>query len=166
MDSSGAEREREAIRRWLPIYRKSDPVLQAKAALMLARANVNTDLLLELMTNPDSRVRANVVEGHQPKAPDYEILQRAIEDSHHRVVCNALVIMADIRPQVAARILRKLTASPDRKFRAGAAWAIGQCAHLQLTSELNLLRTDPHPNVRFNALRSLVKLSAAGSTTD
>jgi HEAT repeat protein len=62
--------------------------------------------------------------------------------------------MYRIRPARARVLLEKLLAHEDWQFRAAATWACGAIGSPELEQLALQMRKDPHPSVRFNALRA------------
>ena len=66
-------------------------------------------------------------------------------------------------PQVveASRLLLTWLESSDEQLRAACTWALGAIGRPEFMPVLQQLRTDRHPSVRWNALRSLRALHIA-----
>jgi HEAT repeat protein len=115
------------------------------------------------MADPDARVRANFVEGlWNGAATDHHrrLFRRALEDSNHRVVGNALVGLhrlgehRDVVKQVS-----KMARRPEAAFRATAAWVMGRSGEELYASVLRHMVRDPDLQVRRSALRSLRQIN-------
>ncbi len=144
----------------IPYMRSPDPQVRSKAALLIARSGLNPEWALRQLKDPDPRVRANVVEGigASPEPRRFlEALRRAAQDPHHRVATTALIVLFHLGEETAAEALRQMASHPDPRFRAAAAWAMGQVGDAQFEPVLQTLRRDPHHAVRFCALRTLVR---------
>jgi len=109
-------------------------------------------------------VRANFVEGlwNRTASDCRPLFRQALEDSHHRVVGNALVGLhrlgetGDIVRQVG-----KMARRPEAPFRAAAAWVMGQTGEERYTAVLRQLVRDPDALVRHSALRNLRRINLA-----
>src|SRR5690606_24625242 len=109
----------------LPLLASEDTAVRELAALLIGRGRTSLGWARDMMKHPESRVRANVIEGVRSWSRDIELLELAAHDSHHRVVCNALVSMYALRPERARYLLELQLAHPDWQFRAAATWACG-----------------------------------------
>jgi HEAT repeat protein len=144
-----------------------DTRIRAEAALLIARGQRSPARVHYLLDDDDPRVRANVVEGFSAWNRDPELLSRPLRDSNHRVVCNAIVSLFSLDAGRARRLLCDALARKDWKFRAAATWAIGASGCASLYPLADRMQNDPHPSVRFNALRAmstLRRLSVSGFT--
>lgn len=144
----------------MPYMRSADPQVRSKAALLIARSGLNPEWALRQLKDPDPRVRANVIEGigSSPEPRRFlEALRQAARDRHHRVATTALIALFRLGEESAADALREMASHPDSRFRAAAAWAMGQIGAAQFEPVLQTLRRDPHHAVRFCALRALVR---------
>jgi HEAT repeat protein len=125
---------------------------------MVAKNSHNAEWLSDAFNDPDPRVRANVIEFASRAILRVGLLELALQDQHHRVVCNAVVRLFEIDPERARQLLETLTVDERPAFRAAAAWAIGASDRTELLELAQRMRTDPLPQVRWNALRSMVRL--------
>ena len=139
----------------------SDPRVRAEAALLIARGQPNPKRVLRMLDDPDARVRANVVEGFSTWNRDPDLLNRPLSDSHHRVVCNAVVSLFALHPDRARFFVSRLLEHDDWKFRAAATWALGATGSAELYGLAERMQDDVHPSVRFNALRAMSTLRRA-----
>lgn len=150
----------------LPFLKSEHAYCRVLAAQLLARAAVNRDVVLGLMGDGDPRVRASVVEDVRKFLPDDPILERALADPHHRVVCNGVVRLAEFDPTRAVAILSRLATWSDWKFRSAAAWAISMCPHLPAMDLIDALRKDRHPRVRWNAMRAWRRFTSSSGPAE
>jgi HEAT repeat protein len=149
----------------MPLIRSADSRLRARAALLIARGTRSEALAAQLLTDPDPRVRANVLEGIADWLSGPQLLRESIRDPHHRVVTTAAVALERHDPEEAARVLRACAENGDWRFRAAAAWAIGQARLAALADVVERLRQDAETPVRWNALRA-IGLLRRGSDDD
>jgi hypothetical protein len=144
----------------IPYMKNPDPQARSKAALLIARSGFSPEWALRQFEDPDPRVRANVVEGigASPEPRRFlDVLRLAAHDPHHRVASTALTVLVRLGEETAADALREMASHPDPRFRAAAAWAMGQVGAVPFEAVLETLRRDPHHAVRFCALRALIR---------
>jgi HEAT repeat protein len=153
-----AETGNRALTAIFPLVKAKDHRVRALASAMVAKNSQNVEWLTDAFTDPDPRVRANVIEFASRAILRSGLLEEALEDEHHRVVCNAVVRMFEINPERAAALLEQLTTDERPAFRAAAAWAVGATDRIELVELVRRMRNDPVPQVRWNALRSMVRL--------
>lgn len=138
--------------------------IRSKAALLLARANGNPTLVYQRFAREtDARVRANLIEGlWKVDAPGKaEVLWKAVNDSNHRVVANALVGLCEMGESKAAEQLEEFTRHPSEAMRAAAAWAMGEALNPRYADTLNRMFREEQRTVKRSALRALVRLRQA-----
>ena len=138
----------------LPLLESESAPNRELVVLLIARGRTNLAWALAMMNDPDPRVRANVIEGSRLWSRDIRLLNRAVQDQHHRVVCNGIVSLYRIKPGRARVLLEKNLTHEDWQFRAAATWACGAIGTPELEELVMKMRKDPHPSVRFNALRA------------
>jgi HEAT repeat protein len=141
------------------LLRINDPRVRSKAALLFTRAGQNARWVREKLSEEDVRVRANIIEGLWKVDTQVarEVLLEAAGDGEHRVAANALVGLYYLDPTNATDIEGMATHN-DPKFRAAAAWAMGQTEDDAFVAALQGLVKDPDSVVRTRALRSLVRI--------
>ena len=138
--------------------------LASKAAMILCRLTKNPMVVDRFLRSEDPRVRANAVEGlwgaaHLSRARS--LLREAAEDSHHRVVANALVELYRCGEASARLKIEQLATHSDPLFRAAMAWAIGEIGSSELLPILEPLEHDAALSVRLRAGRTAKRLRAA-----
>lgn len=148
----------------LPLLDSSEGTVRELTVLLLARGRTNIAWAREMMKHPDPRVRANVVEGVRSWSNDVHLLNMAVQDTHHRVVCNGIVSLYRLRPARAKVLLEKQLLHKDWRFRAAATWACGAIAAPELEQLVAGMRKDTHPSVRWNALRAATAIHRIIST--
>jgi hypothetical protein len=150
-----------------PILRDSDPRVQSKCYLLLAR---HEELFIawaeRLFCDDEARIRANVIEGlwgsNWPKAEG--LFARAIQDSHHRVVGNGvygLYLLRGVRTVIPA--IQQLQAAQSPAFRCVAAWLVGKIALEEVRYLLAPLLKDRDRVVKQSALQAASALDAAAA---
>lgn len=145
----------------MKLLRHADGKIRSKATLLLAREFRNLDWVAQQLTDPEPRVRANAAEGlwHAEDSPEKSsLLWQAVEDGQARVAINALVGLCRMGDGKAPRRLEELAAHACHRFRASAAWGMGELADVQFSDCLKRLARDEDSGVRRNAIRSLVRL--------
>jgi hypothetical protein len=137
-----------------------DPKVRSKAASLYGRTSQNADWVRKRLQEVDARVRANAVESLWGTDSDSAraVLKEASRDHHHRVAANALVGLHRIGAYDVTASLQKMAHSEDPMGRAAAAFAMGQILHADFKPVLETLLKDPSPQVRSQALRSLIRM--------
>ena len=80
---------------------QEDPGIRSKSALALARHTDNMPILNKLVTDPDTRVRANTIEalwGRKISRFGANYLSELSEDDNHRVAINAAYALYLVNP--------------------------------------------------------------------
>ena len=139
------------------------PRVRSKAAMLAGQTDQLRDWMRFLRAEPDSRVRANVVESlwtsPQPGARD--IFRSFARDSEPRVAANAVVGLhkrgSPGDAEESASLVLKMAESGDVRFAASAAWAMGATEDPRYLPVLEGLvrRSGPHLKCAFQALRKL-----------
>jgi HEAT repeat protein len=142
---------------------QNDLAILSKAALALARHVDNVPVLEKLMTNPDSRVRANTIEAlWGRKLDDLEpLLITALADRHHRVAINAAYGLYLLDPYKYIGEVEQFVNHPKAVHRAGAAWLIRKIGDPKYLPMLKDLVRDQSAEVRKAAFKTLALLRAA-----
>lgn len=104
------------------------PKIRSKAVKLMARASQNTGWAESILSDPDPRVRSNLLEGlvDQMGRGAEPLLRRAIRDPHHRVSTTALWGLAKFGDTASLEELKRLSAEGDDAHKVAAAWALGQ----------------------------------------
>jgi hypothetical protein len=145
------------------LSRSKDNTIRSKVRAVLARGCPNPANVDRWIDDPDPRVRANVIEMLGLSASNSawvrELLAKYAGDRNNRIAANALVGLFRFgeRESAIAGVLR-MAADQRAPFRGSAAWAMGEMPDRGLKGELERLRHDCDSIVRWNALRSLVRL--------
>jgi hypothetical protein len=137
-----------------------DPKVRSKAASLYGRTSQNADWVRKRLTEDDARVRANAVESlwGTDSTSARAMLREASRDQHHRVAANALVGLHRIGAYDVTASVQKMAQAEDPMGRAAAAFAMGQILHADFKPVLESLLKDDSPQVRSQALRSLIRL--------
>ncbi len=119
-----------------------------------ARASRSVELHLQ---SADPRVRANAIEAlwHTPSSEAVSIFKSVLNDSHHRVVANALVGLHYRKDSQALSLMIDLTDHLSPKFRVAMVWALGVVGDRRAVPTLQKLLNDPSESVREKAERVL-----------
>lgn len=144
------------------LLRNPDPHVRSKAALLYARASRNPDWVRKMLAEPDSRVRANAVEGlwETRSSLAAALFREAALDPNHRVAANALIGLhyCGEPENVITDVLSNMLHSDNPLARSAAAFASGYIMNANSTSALEGLLRDRDPGVRGQALRALIKI--------
>jgi HEAT repeat protein len=95
------------------------------------------------------------------------LFRHALNDPDPRVVSNALVGLHRLRetPDF-VRHVGKMARRSEARFRASAAWVLGQTGEQIYADVLRQLFRDQDPQVRRNALRSLRRINLANASNE
>ena len=160
-ETSAADRLRPML---VQLLRFPDPAIRSKVALLLGRS---TQAVRWAMGDADPRVRANATEaiwGVDSKETRRTLWALA-RDPNNRVVGNALLGLYKLGDPAAAEELACMSRHLSPRFRATAAWAMGQTHDRGFLEDLRRLEGDPDGNVRRNARLALARLRV-GSTLE
>jgi hypothetical protein len=137
-----------------------DPKVRFKAASLYGRTSQNGDWVRKRLSDMDPRVRANAVESlwGMDSSSARAVLREASRDQHHRVAANALVGLHRIGAYDVTASLQKMAKGAEPMGRAAAAFAMGQILNVDFKPVLESLLKDDNPQVRSQALRSLIRL--------
>jgi hypothetical protein len=142
-------------RRLLPSLMKfvsvGDPKVRSKAVKLIARASQNRGWIESILSDPDRRVRSNLIEGlvAQIGRRAEPLLRRAARDSDHRVAVTALEALASFGDAESLERIQALAKDEREMWRRAAQWALAKLdkAKLEVTPELvNPSTTAPHPD--------------------
>jgi HEAT repeat protein len=143
------------------LVRHPDPLVRSKAAMVAGRRMAGFPWIYAHLSEADPRVRANMIEAlwesHEPECMDVFALYR--DDSDHRVAGNVLYGLylrgdADAIPGVT-----RMAAHADPKFRAAAAWLMGQIGSPEFVDLLRRMVHDADRRVKGSALKALVRIN-------
>lgn len=142
-----------------------DACLASKAALLLAQGNASAHWLERQLQHPDPRVRANVIEAHwdQHSAEFRRLFQMATRDPNNRVVGNALVALYRSGDVDAREALLQLAQHREPRFRATAAWAMGETEDDFFLNQLHQMAEQESGPPRLQALRALQRIRRAAA---
>lgn len=139
------------------------PRVRSKAALLAARTDHHRDWMRFLRAEGDARVRANTIEAlwDSPNEGVREVFRVFAHDLEPRVAANSVAgLHRHDFPRNAAEaesLLREMTQSPDPRFVASAAWAMGATGDLRYLPMLGDLikRSGPHVKCALQSMRNL-----------
>jgi HEAT repeat protein len=105
--------------------------IRSRAVKLMVRVMPSMDWVEGVLTDPDPRVRSNLLETLMKYAPVYTgslrmMLKKASLDPHHRVKVTALYLMASRNDRQSRAVLEALLASGDELTVSAARWAIGK----------------------------------------
>lgn len=141
------------------LWRFPDPAIRSKVALLLGRSTRNVRWAI---ADRDPRVRANATEaiwGADTKETR-KTLWGLARDANNRVVGNALLGLYKLGDPAAGEELANMARHSSARFRATAAWAMGQTLDRRFLEDLRRLESDPNDGVRRNARLALARLGA------
>lgn len=143
----------------------SNPKLRSKAVILLGQTPTGLPELLvdKALNDPDSRVRANVIEViDQRKDPQYlPMLSRMAQSRHNRERANAIKALLGMRMGSANQHLIAMLKDSQPEHRISALWALKQVGLWQMLREIaNLAKSDSDTRVRRYALGVIRTLAA------
>lgn len=105
--------------------------IRSRAVKLMVRVMPSMDWVDGALSDPDPRVRSNLLETLMRYAPVYTgslrmLLKRASMDPHHRVKVTALYLMASRNDRQSRAVLDSLLDSGDEMTSSAARWAIGK----------------------------------------
>jgi len=144
------------------LLRVPDPRIRSKVALMLGRTTQDVSWALR---DPDDRVRANAVEAiWGANCKDVRgTLWTLARDASNRVAGNALLALYKMGEPAAVEELDAMSRHDSGRFRATAAWVMGQTRDAAFLERLHGLEADPEENVRRNASLALARMAPAAA---
>ncbi len=143
------------------LLRHPNATIRSKAATMLGRMSRHYDWLEQTRNETDDRVRANALEAlWEPGIPErlHARLWEGVHDTSNRVVGNALLGLYRQGESGCIPIITAMTKHPEERFRATAAWAIGESGDDRFRNSLFPLLEESSALVRQNALQAVQKL--------
>lgn len=144
----------------MKLLRHPNPRVCSKAALLVVRAHRNADWFAQQMSNPDPRVRASTIEGllyARPNDREIAALWQHAQDGHHRVATTALLVLYQNGKEV-GDMLEQLATHSDERFRAAAAWAMGQTQDARFLPTVQSMARSDTGMAKRAALRASVKI--------
>lgn len=138
----------------------ADPHVRSKAALLLGRKVENAELLMQLATDGDPRVRANTVQAlwGRKDPTSRQLFERALEDLHHRGAANAAYGLFLIDPAGHPDRLARFIRHPHPRFRRAGAWILRKIGDPHNLNLLQALMSDKNAEVRNSAFAAMVAL--------
>lgn len=140
--------------------------IRSKAAIMISKYTDSQQSMAELLTDEDSRVRANAIEAlwKADSAVSVPIYRVAALDPSSRVAANALVGLYLAGHIQALSSLHAMARQESPRIRASAAWAMGRTGDRRFVPCLKSLINDSDPLVRSNAIRAAIQIRKNSGT--
>ncbi len=147
----------------ISLSRQANPYLQSKAVLMIGRINRNVKWVQSRLMEADPRVRANAIEALWGIDTEEarRLLRSAGRDGNNRVAGNALMALYRLGDGWAIPELFKMADHESRRFRATAAWIMGETGDPRFTRTLARMVGEPNTAVRTRAFAALGQIRAA-----
>jgi HEAT repeat protein len=148
------------------LSRQTDERVRAKAARMVVRVSRERDRLMQLLSDPDPRVRANAAEGLfelVPRPTEVQALWQLAGDEHHRPATTALAVLAIHGDTQASCKLVELLETSEERFQLAAAWAMGRVGDPAFLPVLQTVVKGQSGSLKRMSLRScaLIRKAAA-----
>jgi hypothetical protein len=149
----------------MTLARHPNTHLQSKAVLMIGRINRNVKWVQKRLAEPDARVRANAVEALWGVDTDEarHLLRSAAHDPDNRVAGNALFALYRLGDSWSIPELLKLADHESGRFRATAAWVMGESGDPRFTKALARMVGERTNAVRTRAFAALGQIKAASA---
>lgn len=148
--------------------RSPNPKVRSRVAESLLKITKSAETAASLLTDPDDRVRANVIEGlwaQAHSAPVQQLLREHAGSPVPRVALNALVGLCRGGDSRAASRIAELAILPNPPKQRAAVWAMGHLAFKEFIPPLRELLRSGNAYLRGNVLRALVKINEADKKT-
>ncbi len=138
-----------------------------KALKIVAATELGKDLepvLLELLNDPDRRVRATLVKtiGILGSADAVRALIHALSDPDRRTRANAIEAFEEIGNPKVVGLLLPFLKDPDNRVRANAAKALWKLGHPETLEVLAEMINDPVENMRLSAVWAFGEIMPPG----
>ena len=149
----------------MTLARHPNPHLQSKAVLMIGRINRNVKWVQKCLAEHDPRVRANAVEalwGNDTEEAR-QLLRSATRDGDNRVAGNALIALYRLGDCWVVPELLKMADHESRRFRATAAWVIGETGDPRFVKALARMVGETNITVRTRAFAALGRIRTAAA---
>ncbi|MDQ2841691.1 MAG: HEAT repeat domain-containing protein [Acidobacteriota bacterium] len=147
-----------ALLPWLRnLMNEPDEIIRSQAAKLICGLRPNRAFVERQMQVEDGRVRANAIEAlwHVPSDDATAIFHMALDDSHHRVVANALLGLFYQNNLSALDTMLKHAMDDRPLTRAAMAWALGETRDRRALAVLKKLAADPVSVVANQAAKAL-----------
>ena len=147
------------------LARQSSPFLQSKAVLMIGRINQNAKWVQNRLAEPDFRVRANAIEAlwGVDTAEVRQLMRSCAGNGNNRVVGNALLGLYRLGDCWAIPEILKMAGHSARRFRATAAWLMGETGDPRFIKPLARMLGEPNAGLRTRAFAALGKIKIAAA---
>lgn len=152
--------EKRLIALLRPFLKSNDPQIASKCVLVLGRQSKSTAWINGIMSEPDDRMRANLIEAlWRRKEPEIEqFLKTALNDPHRRVIANAAYGLYLLGVEAWRTGLDKLLSSDNPAFRISGLWVLKATAAPDAAEQVRQFISDPDPGVSRAAFSVLVAL--------
>ena len=149
------------------LLRHNDPNLRSKVVLLVGRANKSARWTSQCLSDPDSRIRANAVEGLWGVDSDSarKLLQNAASDWNNRVAGNALLGLYRLGDSSTIPEILGMAGHESVLFRSTAAWVMGESEDPRFLENLAAMLREPSAVVRKRAFSALRKIKAGVQTS-
>ena len=140
------------------LLRASDPAIRSKVARLMGRG---TNSLVWAVGERDPRVRANAIEAAwlSDSRRTRGFLWALTKDANNRVAGNALLALHRLGETASVAALLEMATHTSPKFRATAAWVMGQIQDACFLEALGRLETDSDQHVQRNASQAIARIN-------
>ena len=157
-DAAGAERR--CVWYQSDLMASRNVLVRSKAAKLFARGSRRPAVATRLLHDLDPRVQASAVESlwKLGEANALHLLLEAAQSTHPRVVGNAAVGLHNLDHREAIRVIRRMSAHADVRFRTSAVWVMGETGDARFLRYLNLLANERQGVPRLLILRAMSRI--------
>ncbi len=152
----------------LPQFRKmtDDPDSYIRSTISISLKNIDspmaTIILLNLLKDPNKRVRANCIESFMQtknRPGVVSALSKFLEDSNNRIKGNAIIVLYKLGREDVVEQIEDMLDSNDKWMKVTALYVLGELALSEYGMELVPMLASNDKDIRKNALISLIKMN-------
>ncbi len=150
------------------LLRHPNERIRSKATMHISKLNQLSRWVEQMRYDENPRVRANALEALELVCPPEQLkvwFWSCAKDANNRVAGNALIGLYRLQDMGCIPLVREMASDPREKFRATAAWVIGETGDASFADCLKPLLTDTSLLVRRNASKANAKIKGRQEAT-
>jgi hypothetical protein len=143
------------------LMRHPNERIRAKATGLITKLNQHPSWVEQMRYDQNPRVRANALEALEKVCPPEQLqpwFWTCARDTNNRVAGNALIGLYRLGDKNCIPLIVEMASDEREKFRATAAWIMGESGDPQFLDTLKPLLTDTSLLVRRNAKKAEAKI--------